>query len=497
MTNEICLLLYSPLIIANVLLLVALGSFEKHNAIRVPYIWFSVVLLCWQITEALIFVLDSPAAVRYCYDLKLAFVPFAAVLVFWLTAHYHKIANRFPKYTLPVLLVLSVVIGIMAVTSPLHSLLRTSITVVATEPLVIVEQQRGIGFYMVYAFAQAMVLLIAFVVVRAHRNLPTAFKSGTIFLYAGLIVYVICSVIEGLYPLTGIPIDFHLIGTGLCQVMLYLATFTHGYDSYRHIKKSEAFNYMDEGVFVLNNDDHIADYNLPARRMLALLGVNDPESKTFQSVLDLLVQKGKLITRRHDESQGLDLYVPGESYPQIYSMRTRPYYDQHGLPDGRFVIITGVTQSRLSEDRLHQLNGIDTLTGLPNRYHYQEMLRQLDTQENLPLSLITCSMHSLRHINHRYGYYEGDLLLKSVADVLKDRCPVQGLAARTGGEQFSLLLPRCTGEEAEKMVESILLGVQHSQSVGRQETVLCGYAVKTQPEVNINLLPVCVHQPLL
>ena len=186
-----------------------------------------------------------------------------------------------------------------------------------------------------------MALGIVFIVVRANRFLPAAFKSGARFLYCGMGLYFVCSVMESLYAITHSPIDFNLVGTCICQILFYFATFTHGYDNYHHIRKSEVFNLIDEVVFMLNNDDRIADYNLPAKRFLAMLEVEQPESKPFKELIEPLIQEGKMLKRQESESQNLDIYIPAEFHPHVYSMRTQPYYDQHGLPDGRFIYRSG------------------------------------------------------------------------------------------------------------------------------------------------------------
>jgi two-component system chemotaxis family response regulator WspR len=66
-----------------------------------------------------------------------------------------------------------------------------------------------------------------------------------------------------------------------------------------------------------------------------------------------------------------------------------------------------------------------------------------------------------KQFNDRYGHHSGDLCLKQVADILREHLHrAQDLAARFGGEEFALLLPHTSLQDARALAEKLREAVQ-------------------------------------
>ncbi|MBR7425526.1 GGDEF domain-containing protein, partial [Klebsiella quasipneumoniae] len=57
-----------------------------------------------------------------------------------------------------------------------------------------------------------------------------------------------------------------------------------------------------------------------------------------------------------------------------------------------------------------------------------------------PLSKLLCDIDHFKRINDKYGHFQGDLVIQYVAGVLQDQVRRDDIVARTGGEEFALLL---------------------------------------------------------
>jgi diguanylate cyclase len=93
----------------------------------------------------------------------------------------------------------------------------------------------------------------------------------------------------------------------------------------------------------------------------------------------------------------------------------------------------------------------DTLTGLPNREAYgervhNEILRWQRYQH--PLSLAVLDIDFFKKVNDEYGHQMGDKVLKAISTSVANRLREVDFMARFGGEEFVLLLPETTAEEA-------------------------------------------------
>jgi len=111
--------------------------------------------------------------------------------------------------------------------------------------------------------------------------------------------------------------------------------------------------------------------------------------------------------------------------------------------------------------RLQETASRDSLTGLYNRRHFNELLERLFAESSRYRTDLTCMMIDLdnfKHVNDSLGHHAGDLLLKMTAEVLLACTRESDLAVRYGGDEFIVLLPRTSPAEARTSAKRILDG---------------------------------------
>jgi len=111
-----------------------------------------------------------------------------------------------------------------------------------------------------------------------------------------------------------------------------------------------------------------------------------------------------------------------------------------------------------AKEGLRQLSITDGLTGLYNHRHFKEHLGQelnRARRHNLNVSLAMADIDYFKKFNDSYGHPAGDVLLRSVGDLLKDNIRKNDLAARYGGEEFSLVLVETNKSAASVVAEKI------------------------------------------
>lgn len=100
----------------------------------------------------------------------------------------------------------------------------------------------------------------------------------------------------------------------------------------------------------------------------------------------------------------------------------------------------------------------DGLTGIYNRQYFQERLQAefKEAQKNgWPLSLVMYDIDHFKKFNDMYGHLFGDKVLKSVAEVVASTLRKNDVLARFGGEEFTILLPQTSLDEAFEKVETL------------------------------------------
>jgi diguanylate cyclase (GGDEF)-like protein len=113
--------------------------------------------------------------------------------------------------------------------------------------------------------------------------------------------------------------------------------------------------------------------------------------------------------------------------------------------------------------QLQELLRSDTLTGLSNRRHFDEVKEiEFRRAKRLaqPLSVLLCDVDYFKRYNDTYGHAQGDACLQAVARVLRESFGRAGeLPARIGGEEFAVLLPGTDQRGAQLAAERLRAAV--------------------------------------
>ncbi|MDQ0242621.1 diguanylate cyclase (GGDEF)-like protein [Bacillus fengqiuensis] len=117
-----------------------------------------------------------------------------------------------------------------------------------------------------------------------------------------------------------------------------------------------------------------------------------------------------------------------------------------------------ITDRVKADEKIHQLALHDSLTGLPNRVYFNEMLEQaLQNQKGEKVAVVFIDLDNFKQVNDTLGHEAGDQLLVQVTNLLTKCIGSEAILARMGGDEFILLLPRCgSKEEVERLCQHII-----------------------------------------
>jgi diguanylate cyclase (GGDEF)-like protein len=132
--------------------------------------------------------------------------------------------------------------------------------------------------------------------------------------------------------------------------------------------------------------------------------------------------------------------------------------------------LTSVQAKRLEDIRqkreLYIQIMTDPLTGLySRRFFFTDLPEKIRIAEkhNEPLSIIVYDLNNFKKVNDTYGHDAGDFVLKEISKVAREVLPKAYILARTGGDEFSIILPKATEIQAHDAAEKLRLSVkEHS-----------------------------------
>jgi diguanylate cyclase len=140
----------------------------------------------------------------------------------------------------------------------------------------------------------------------------------------------------------------------------------------------------------------------------------------------------------------------------------------------------------------------DVLTGVSNRKHFEEMLIKglaEAAHDGRPMSLIVIDVDHFKRFNDTFGHITGDQVLRLVSQTMRDSVKIRATLARFGGEEFAVILPGCTRDDALKTAEKIRQSVANRELIKRSTgeslgkvTISLGIAKSTKEDTPMSLL---------
>jgi diguanylate cyclase (GGDEF)-like protein/PAS domain S-box-containing protein len=114
-----------------------------------------------------------------------------------------------------------------------------------------------------------------------------------------------------------------------------------------------------------------------------------------------------------------------------------------------------ISARKAVERELTYLSSHDSMTGLYNRAFFDIALKRAVEEEKFPLSVIVADLDGLKLVNDTLGHAAGDRLIKGCATVLHMAFRTDDIIARTGGDEFVVLLHCMAEDEALKMLARV------------------------------------------
>lgn len=125
-------------------------------------------------------------------------------------------------------------------------------------------------------------------------------------------------------------------------------------------------------------------------------------------------------------------------------------------------IATTITRANVYAEILKYAT-LDALTGFYNRRQLDERIKQETAsakRKNTSLCAIMTDIDFFKKVNDTYGHATGDLVLKTVAKIMRSHLREYDIAARYGGEEFAILLPSTNIKDAQIVAERLRSAVE-------------------------------------
>lgn len=462
---------------AATLALAFLLTRRPHAPGRRSLIFMLVMLAVWNFSYALITL--SPALEAKRFWLKVENIGILTVPVFWFffAVRYNRLDRWLNRYTAALFFGIPFISLVLLFSERWSGLYYASLSPVseAGGPLVIER-----GSWYVVALIHSYLLnfaAIALLIRRAvqHRNI---YRRQMYVLIAAVLIPVLANVFYQVMlttqPDPAFRIDLTPIAFTLTAGLIAIGVFGLRIFDLIPIARHTVLENIPEMVFVVDAHDIVVDANTVAQKMLG----RSIEEIIGKDPIEVFREWPELLTRflTASETRG-EIQIPGEP-PRTLELVVSALYNQANQLEGRIILAHDITERKWLENdlkyanetlttQLEEINKLradlqeqairDPLTNVYNRRYLAEFLgREVARaeREGLPLSVVIMDVDNFKQFNDTFGHKCGDIVLQAIANFLVDHTRRGDVVCRYGGEEFVILMPGASQEDALERAET-------------------------------------------
>jgi len=198
---------------------------------------------------------------------------------------------------------------------------------------------------------------------------------------------------------------------------------------------------------------------------------SNPKTNHFPIIFITAGMKDLLDQIKGYETGAVD-YLMKPFEPVILRSKVKVFHDlyqQRKVIEQFYSNLEQIVEERTAElqeanETISRLAATDELTELCNRRAFNMHLMasiSAARRHSYPISMIMIDLDHFKKVNDTFGHSQGDQVLKSFADLLREIIRTEDVAARWGGEEFIIILPHTTCDAAAALAERIRAAFEH------------------------------------
>jgi diguanylate cyclase (GGDEF)-like protein/PAS domain S-box-containing protein len=250
-----------------------------------------------------------------------------------------------------------------------------------------------------------------------------------------------------------------------------------------------------EGTVLFNLDGRFMFANAAAENLFQISGKPISNScladfmtqEQCANVLDLIHHL------KSGENTALEIDITLKSGSKRWLLVTlSPWFETPKQLTGGLAVCRDNTQRRNSERALQFQSTHDPLTGLYNRWYFEDRLAKMARGNFYPVGLVVADVDGLKRINDIQGHLVGDAVLCRAAQVLLAVFRAEDVVARIGGDEIAILLPYTNKEIVDKIIERIYQRLEFANQL--QPNTPLNLSMGSSSADNEELLSTAFHQ---
>lgn len=383
---------------------------------------------------------------------------YAALLAFFFVADYYNV-NLHPVFVKAPMVILTTAAILSMWTTKYHHLVYQDFGYSMEYVHQLTFTPGPLYFVLKFYTSFCMLLAMAILLYQLKKWSSRYRKQILLFLFCLIIPFLAeagysISVYTGINPY---KIHFSQHSIAIMSICLYFGFIRYNVFEIISAATLTAMEHIKEGVVIVDDNDNYLSSNPAASEMFPAIEKleNGVPVSSYSNWPDELKTAGM---------NSVEFCITnGES--KYYEASISPVLTKKQTLKAKIILLKDVTDSVHIKRELENSAYTDALTSLYNRKHFAELAaRNIERAQRINESIYTAmlDLDFFKKINDTYMHAAGDLVLKTVAEIVKQTIRSYDLSGRYGGEEFVILITGLVPMEAYKLMERIRENIEQS-----------------------------------
>lgn len=306
----------------------------------------------------------------------------------------------------------------------------------------------GPWFWVHLVYSYSLILLGDFFLLREASRLSSINRRQTTVLISGTLIPLIINIAFTFHLIPNLKVNYDPFGFVIAAIIYAFGLFQFRLFDLQPFARKQLIESMADLMLVTDLQHRIVEINPSACRFFNM-NVDTILGKTLADLTGGL----KFPTGLFSETE----YVPPGFTNVYFDVRISPIIrNEHLL--GHLLVMRDISEQKLFEKKLAQLAITDSLTGLFNRRHFMSLATfELERAKryNIHFSLCFLDLDGFKKVNDEYNHAIGDQILVLITALLKNSIRKVDILARYGGDEFVILMPETSPEDARNSIERV------------------------------------------
>lgn len=454
-----------------------------NRRLKLNFIGILTSIIVWCFSVFMVTVSDSTASIWFWHEFKflgIAMLPSFFLLFALSYSKQERYITPSVKFTL---FCISGLFVLLAWTNHITALFRSSYDIVFSQGLPAITTVNGPAFWGLTAYTYLILTAVIILFWLRYTELPKTYKSQPLIMLTILLVQMVMN-LSFVFNMLGNIHDPSPLTFGVTAMAFYLGLFHSTRPDLLPVARGLVFEKMNAILLVKDINGYIVDYNEMARHIIEKHNLN-VSGLLYDHILAQLMTKWSFQVVE-EEKQRVYKLTSGKHNRYFAQKETPILY--RGDNNGSIITVEDISDERNYLERIERIAKIDGLTNLYNRTYFDKVVGEWPLDPQTRVVVFFGGLNSFKLINESFGPLVGNEVLQKVAQKLVELSPQESFVARTGGDEFAIIIEDMSDQEADALRATLELEVNKIVVRHANVSITMAYDLYEGQEASLSLV---------